>query len=68
MHAHLPEEVTKQVRSAYDEFASELDHLGYSPNARATYDKTIERFIRWLEGAWEPAGPRTNPPEAAPGR
>jgi hypothetical protein len=58
MARRLPEETTREIRAAQDDFATELERLGYSANARDTYDKTIERFIRWLEGSWAPEGPR----------
>jgi hypothetical protein len=52
MRRRLPEDVTRDLRVKHDEFLRELDRLRYTPNARDTYDKSIERFIRWLEGRW----------------
>jgi hypothetical protein len=58
MRRRLSEDVTRELRAQHDQFLRELDRLRYTPNARDTYDKNIERFIRWLEGRWEPEGPR----------
>jgi hypothetical protein len=54
----LPPTVTAPVRVALDEFLAELDRLGYERTAIDTYDKTIDRFLRWTEGTFTPAGPR----------
>lgn len=58
MRRRLPEDVTRELRAQHYEFLRELDRLRYTRNARDTYDKNLERFIRWLEGRWEPEGPK----------
>jgi hypothetical protein len=54
----LPRESTDALRRQLDEFLTRLEELGYAENAKKTYDQNVDRFIRWLEGSWEPEGPR----------
>jgi hypothetical protein len=58
LERRLPAETTDAVRAKLDEFLARLDELGYAENAKNTYDRNVDRFIRWLEGRWEPEGPR----------
>ena len=58
MHRRLPPETTDALRAQLDDFLTQLEELGYAENAKKTYRQNIERFIRWLEGSWEPEGPR----------
>jgi site-specific recombinase XerD len=54
----LPRESTDALRRQLDEFLTRLEERGYAENAKKTYDQNVDRFIRWLEGSWEPEGPR----------
>ncbi len=58
MDRRLPHETTDTLRAEFEVFMGRLDALGYAGSAKDTYGKTVERFIRWLEGSWEPEGPR----------
>lgn len=58
MERRLPKETTDVVREQLDEFMALLDERGYTPNAKTTYEQNIDRFIRWLEGGFDPEGPR----------
>jgi len=58
MRGHLDPDVLNQLRRLHDEFLGELRAKGYAFNSVQTYEKTIEPWLRWLAGSWEPQGPR----------
>lgn len=61
MRRRLPVETTNGNPDGVRRVLRRVSELGYTDNAKNTDDKRIERFIRWLEGTWEPAAPRSGP-------
>jgi hypothetical protein len=45
-------------RRLHHEFLDALRGKGQAPNSAQTYEKTIEPWLRWLDGSWEPEGPK----------
>ena len=58
MPRHLDHETLVSLRLLHDEFLGELRSKGYAPNTVQTYEKTIDPWLRWLDGSWVPEGPR----------
>jgi hypothetical protein len=54
----IPQETSDDLRGLHDEFLKLLEEKGYAENTIKSYDEYGGNFLRWLEGEFEPPGPR----------
>ena len=47
-----------QLRDGIDRWEAELRAGGYPESTISTHTNHPRQFVRWLEGTWQPTGPR----------